>query len=88
MVWIGWVTIWLSIGIGVAPSCVVVASIHGSFPPVGNAAVALGKIILAANHGIEEDLAVEAMPLQSFDGRFAVVYLPMCVATKTNKISV
>ena len=62
MVRVEWITVGLCIGVGVAP-VVIGSCLEHALPPMVDAAIAFFKVILAAYHGVEEELPTEAVVL-------------------------
>ena len=87
VMWREWITIGLSVGIGVTPvfsfSCV-----EHALPPMANAAVAFFQVVPPAYHCIKKELPTEAIVLEEFNGMLTLFYLCVGVAPKADAVAI
>ena len=81
----------VAVGLGVrvdVVALVLLADFHAALPPVVDAVEGLAEVALAANHGVEEILAGEAMAVYQVHGALALGNLGMGVAAESDSVMV
>lgn len=81
----------VAVGLGVrvnVMALVILADFHASLPPVVDALVGLAEVALAADHGVEEELAGEAVGVYHIHGALTFGYLGMGVAAEADAVVV